>query len=558
MFGIDKFCDGISKLGEDNRDRDSRDRDSRDKDSIDKRVTMMRNTWIKKSLIAVIFGVTAVVATTPAHADVLCVSKTARVNKKGQLPLGAQMFVRAACKSNEVAVLNTSQMTGPKGDPGVIGTAGAQGAKGDKGDTGAVGPKGDPGPGVSWVEASSAIEMEANIGYIVTGGNQVDLTLPNNLAVGDIIQIRQGRQRTPWRVLPGAAGQIVQGYEGIAAAGPRRWGSIAASDDGQKLAATTANDGIYTSTDAGVSWAPSSGSGQREWGEIASSSDGMRLVTSARALGAERGYLYTSDDGGQDWVERTGAGEAGYHHVASSSDGTKLVAAQDADTDWQNGPGGWLYTSLDGGGSWTKRDSAGRGYWGSVVSSSDGLMLAGIVRDPKSIEKRLVTSSDGGLNWTSRIPPDGLKWSWVIASSSDGRTLVSPIGSSPDGDAQFIAISTDGGVTWVKNEAAGEKPWMEVASSSDGQTLYATAEVEGEMEVYRSVNGGASWELAFSLDEFFGLRTSANGATVYGITYRPNVGNFLFSSAMRGLTEIKGYGQLKLMYLGENTFGTVQ
>jgi hypothetical protein len=505
----------------------------------------------------------------PAQADLLCVSKTAKVNKKGQLPLGAQMFVRAACRSNEVPVLNTSLFIGPKGEKGIGGALGTQGPKGDagavgpqglKGDTGAVGPKGDPGPGVSWVEASSATQMEANIGYIVTGGRQVDLTLPTSLAVGDIVQIRGGRQRTLWRILPGVAGQVVQGYEGIASAGAREWRSIAASSDGQRLVATTLYGGsIYISKNAGISWTESSGSGQRSWGEIASSGDGMKLVTSAGGNNGGYGSLFTSIDGGETWTERSGAGVGHEWQVASSTDGTRLVAAAQSDNDREN-PGSFLYTSQDGGVSWTKQESAGTGEWSALASSGDGIRLTAARfnydSNTYSSETTLTTSSDSGLTWTSKVAPAGFKWQgFGLASSSDGLNLVTIL-ASPVNGAYAIAISTDGGESWVRNQAAGEKLWSEVVSSADGQTLYASAWVEGEVEVYRSTNGGSSWGLVFnSADYLSSLSTNSGGSTFYGITSRPNSGTFLFSSDLTALTEVKGYGQIKLIYLGENTFG---
>lgn len=98
-----------------------------------------------------------------AVADVLCVSKTAKVNKKGQFPLGSRMVVRTACLKREVPVLDTAKLgggsvpgaegaTGPqgpkgdKGDTGATGQQGVAGPKGDKGDTGAAGPQGPQGP----------------------------------------------------------------------------------------------------------------------------------------------------------------------------------------------------------------------------------------------------------------------------------------------------------------------------------------------------------------------------------------------------------------------------
>jgi hypothetical protein len=86
--------------------------------------------------------------TREALSEVLCVSKTTRISN-GRLPLSSQMKLRAACKKNEVAVLDTALLTGPKGDAGtgaIIGAQGPQGEKGEKGERGERGDKGDTGP----------------------------------------------------------------------------------------------------------------------------------------------------------------------------------------------------------------------------------------------------------------------------------------------------------------------------------------------------------------------------------------------------------------------------
>jgi hypothetical protein len=497
------------------------------------------------SLIAVICGVTAVVATTPAHADVLCVSKTARVNKKGQLPLGAQMFVRAACKSNEVAVLNTSQMTGPKGDPGVIGTAGAQGAKGDKGDTGAVGPKGDPGPGVSWVEASSATEMEANLGYIVTGDTQVDLTLPANLAVGDIIQVREGQQVTPWRLLPGKAGQTVQGAEGMYSAGARAWTDIAVSENGQFMAAVVQEGYIYTSQDAGEHWTERRGAGSKGWQRVFVSNDGMRLVA-----GASPSQVYASADGGANWVPASGdIVSFGYSsQLTGSKDGTRLYAS-----------GGFISFSQDGGVTWSKSDRIGGAV--SLGCSSDGASVA-VTQFDQSYRPALKTSSDGGQNWTNRSPPEGYWWNTESlrypALSADGATMYNVVTRNPDwSEFSVIVKSTDGGVSWALLQAAGERPWRELACSADGQTVYAS---DNAGSIYRSVDAGSSWRLMFrSNGDFESLETNASGSTFYG--WRRNLMTglpMLFSSVRSSFTEIQGSRPIKLIYLGGDTFGQEQ
>jgi photosystem II stability/assembly factor-like uncharacterized protein len=75
--------------------------------------------------------------------------------------------------------------------------------------------------------------------------------------------------------------------------------------------------------------------------------------------------------------------------------GSKLVACADED---------YVYTSADGGKTWTKREPAGGGVtksWRQVSISSDGSRLAACTDDNGLI----FMSSDGGATWArGRIP----------------------------------------------------------------------------------------------------------------------------------------------------------
>ena len=69
--------------------------------------------------LAILSMLTGFILPKPAAADVLCVSKTAKADKKGQFPLGSRMVVRAACLKTEVPVLDTAKLGG-----GSYGTSG--------------------------------------------------------------------------------------------------------------------------------------------------------------------------------------------------------------------------------------------------------------------------------------------------------------------------------------------------------------------------------------------------------------------------------------------------
>jgi photosystem II stability/assembly factor-like uncharacterized protein len=99
--------------------------------------------------------------------------------------------------------------------------------------------------------------------------------------------------------------------------------------------------GIWTSTDAGVTWteqaAPSGFSSDDSWVSVASDASGKRLIAAtvdyALASGPT-GNIYTSADGGVTWTnETTGTSAAGqsWTGVASDSSGVHLVAVGEGD-----------------------------------------------------------------------------------------------------------------------------------------------------------------------------------------------------------------------------------
>jgi hypothetical protein len=213
--------------------------------------------------------------------------------------------------------------------------------------------------------------------------------------------------------------------------------------------------------------------GSNYWVSITSSSDGTKL-----AAVVEDGYIYTSTDGGATWTEQTSAGKRYWSSIASSSDGTKLAAAP-CDTKIADHfeRGAYIYTSIDGGATWTEQTGAGKYCWGSITSSSDGTRLAATDGD------YIYTSTDGGVTWTRRIDAVN-RWWESITSSADGTKLAAVI------DDGYIYTSTDGGATWIEQTNSGNRFWRSISSSSDGQNLVAVV-ITGY--IYTSTDGGATW-----------------------------------------------------------------
>jgi len=197
------------------------------------------------------------------------------------------------------------------------------------------------------------------------------------------------------------------------------WYSVAASSDGTKVVAVVYVGGIYTSTNSGTTWTLT-GAPSQYWNSVASSSDGARLVAVVND-----GGIYSSTNSGVAWMQTSAPTNLHWASVASSSDGTKLVAGA---------PNLGIYTSTNSGTTWTLTSAPSAG-WQSIASSSDGTKLvAGAVLDAG-----VYTSTNSGTTWTSSGP--SLSW-WCVASSSDGTKLAALAPVASNGGKLYTATLT--------------------------------------------------------------------------------------------------------------------
>jgi hypothetical protein len=315
------------------------------------------------------------------------------------------------------------------------------------------------------------------------------------------------------------------------------WNGVASSADGTKLAAAGtvysvvspghffAPGGIYTSSDAGVTWTPTSASGGY-WSCIASSADGTRLVA------VDYYRVYTSSDFGQTWVQTSAGTNFNYNSwisVASSADGTRLVAtargpagvciSTDSGATWTNSTStpslfeywnwGAVATSADGyrvvaaggygipcggyicalpySGPW-RMANAPSNSWGAVAASADGtrLIAAGNGWSSGWGDSLIYTSTNSGASWVPTTAPSN---SWTsVASSWDGTRLAAAGNYYPSGDG-LIYISTNSGANWTPTTAPSAQ-WRAVASTAEGTRLVAAV----GQKIYSSTNSGATWQ----------------------------------------------------------------
>ena len=276
-------------------------------------------------------------------------------------------------------------------------------------------------------------------------------------------------------------------FSGAFASGTFR---IACSADGSRaIALSPGVPWTFVTTNYGISWESNSVPAE-QWSSLAASADGLKVVASTANWN-----LYTSTNGGLSWNMSTIVPPAATvgSHVASSADGTKLVALMvyhvDDDLDY-----GRIYTSANSGASWTLRLEDMNGFYGntafaSAASSADGTKLFGASYAltsgspfPLTFPGNVLWSTTSGTTWFGASP--FLNWS-SIASSASGNKLVAGAANS-GGMAGSIQTSVDGGQIWTSNNVP-KLNWSAVASSADGTKLLA-ASTDGR--IYTSTDSG--------------------------------------------------------------------
>jgi hypothetical protein len=377
--------------------------------------------------------------------------------------------------------------------------------------------------------AGTAVQAQRNTGYVLTNSQTVTVTLPVSPNLGDIVRVT-GVGAGGWKISQNSGQSVL-----TATFGTPQLRSVASSADGSKLVAAARLGGrIYTSTNSGVTWTPSSAP-DFSWTAVASSADGSKLVATATSGGP----ICTSTNSGSTWT-LTSAPRNYWISVASSSDGSKLAAAASGQ------PQSPIYTSTNSGADWMGNFFVVSNNWSSVASSADGSTVFAAASSSPFGASIYVSTNNVSTNsdWVGTSAP-GITWR-SVACSSDGSKVVAVAEGS-------IYTSANSGANW----AAASAPalgWVSVASSSDGTKLVAVS----TGSIYTSTNSGGTWTAVnASSGNWSGVAISSDGSKFIVVGDSIYSTQFSVASTTVGPSGYLTGGQsaaVELQYIGNGQF----
>lgn len=203
-----------------------------------------------------------------------------------------------------------------------------------------------------------------------------------------------------------------------------------------------------------------------------------------RCVVGDKGIIFTSPDGGTSWTRRDdGSLPRTLNSVAYSPIDENALCAGGS-------KGTWL-TSSNGGASWTEQDiGLGSGDWITAIARpTDADLYLAVYSYSGS---KILKSTDGGSGWSDKYPPmSGCEYLTGV-SFLDAATGWAYGGESDKG---FIARTTSGGDSW--NLWSGDV-WVVACEFYD--SLNGLAVGNDHETILRTTDGGASWQTVHSFN----------------------------------------------------------
>jgi photosystem II stability/assembly factor-like uncharacterized protein len=299
-----------------------------------------------------------------------------------------------------------------------------------------------------------------------------------------------------------------------------KWNAVATSADGSKVVAAAVDGGIWTSTDSGTTWTRRTEGNalmdNRYWSNVSSSADGSKLLAVAYDGNTYDGSdVWTSVDGGATWTDRNANSESlgpnAYGTSASSSDGTKLIVGTED---------GLVYRSANSGATWTEAADIGNEA-AVLASNASGTKLAAGMGSGN-----MQVSTDSGATWHSVADP-------AMLSNEGTIRGLRYVGSSTIYASQYegdLWKSTDDGQTWTNltedNEDMTGSAWEQLDISTDGLKVIVGTD---HGSIWMTDDGGASWTDAkvatpdLSNNYFWPVALAGDGSKAYALAWEGDI-----------------------------------
>lgn len=243
--------------------------------------------------------------------------------------------------------------------------------------------------------------------------------------------------------------------------------------------ATTVSGGrIFISTDNAQTWSNSGGPSGGIIYAIYESANGDIYVGSGSG---DVGYIYRSTDQGTTWPLIRQLNGQGPVQAFLEDDAGILYAGA--------GYGGtaYVYASSDGGATWNNTGSlTGAEDVHDLIQIDNGSILAAT----GTTNGNVLRTTDRGATWNNTGNLTNAEIVHDLLQTTDG-TLYAATQTGVTG--QVVFMSTDRGTTWtLTGDATGAVQGYSLVQTSDG-ALYLAADSPSTNQLYRSENGGTSW-----------------------------------------------------------------
>lgn len=192
----------------------------------------------------------------------------------------------------------------------------------------------------------------------------------------------------------------------------------------------------------------------------------------------QNGAVYRSSNRGDTWETIAPLGVKGWFHASIVGDGA---------VGWMGTLGGGVFKTVDYGSTWAAAPLSASAEWADLKTSPDGAHVVLCAFNSGTV----AISHDGGTTFIQKSLP-GLSQPLSCDISDDGMTVI--VGGYLSGGPQ---ISRDGGNTWVATPLASGN-WQFVRMNGDASEFLAGS-LGLDLNVHSSKDGGATWKVVSEL-----------------------------------------------------------